>query len=147
MRRKVPPAGGEEQAPADRFDRGFPCARRRTESDANRLQRRTWRPKRLGRYLLRRRGHRVEYAPRCDLAGSVDALCPGNVWQVGVLVEQVQGLAVVGHLISAVGPHDNPQCVLVNTGSGFRLAGSEYRWPRHRSANALAGALVVTAGP
>src|SRR5579864_4760750 len=115
-----------------------------TESVANRPQRQTSRPRRPGPSLLRRHGDRVEYTPRGDLARSVDALHPGNAKYVGVLVEQVQGFAVVGYLLSAVGPHDGSQRVLVNTGPSFRPAGGEDRWPRHRSTNALAGVVVAT---
>src|SRR5579864_3088304 len=113
----------------------------------SRPQRQTSRPRRLGRSLLGRRRNRVEYAPRGDLARSVDALSPGNAKYVSVLVEEVQGLAVVGDLLSAVGPHHDPQRALVNTGSGFGPVGGEDRWPGHRSTYALAGAVVVAVGP
>jgi hypothetical protein len=51
MRRKMSRAGKDKQAPADGIDRGLRCVRRRTESVANRPQRCTWWPGRLGRSL------------------------------------------------------------------------------------------------
>ncbi len=59
---------------------------------------------------LRQRRERVELAPRGDRTRSVDALC-ADVHRrpdVGVAVEQVQRLAVVGHLVATVGPPDDP---------------------------------------
>ena len=38
-------------------------------------------------------------------------------------------MAVVGHLVGAVGPHGRPESVPVNVGPGFRPPSSEDRWP------------------
>ena len=38
----------------------------------------------------------------------------------GVLVEHVQGVTVESHLVGAVGPHDDPELVLVNSRPGLR---------------------------
>jgi hypothetical protein len=66
---------------------------------------------------------RVEHAPRGVRTRSVDALRPDITGRpdIGVLVEQVQGPAVVGHLMAAVGSNDEPEGMLVNAGPGYGL--------------------------
>ena len=78
----------------------------------------------LGRSgVLRQRRDRVEHAPRGVRTRSVDALRPDANGRPdkGVLVAQVQGPAVVGHLMAAVGSDDEPEGMLVNAGPGYRL--------------------------
>ena len=48
-------------------------------------------------------------------------LCvPVSARDIGVVVEQVQRPPVVGHLVGTVGPHDDPEGILVNAGPRFR---------------------------
>ena len=89
----------------------------------------------------------VEHTPRGRHMPSVDALRPGDARNVGVRVEQVQGLLVVGHLVGAIGPHDDPKGALVDARPSFGPRGGEDRWPGHRSADLLTSALVATLVP
>ena len=54
-------------------------------------------------------------------------------------------MAVVGHLVRAVGPYDLAKAVLVNVGPGFGWPGSEERRPVE-GALSLAGARVASVG-
>ena len=71
--------------------------------------------------VLGERRDRVEHAPRGVRTCSVDALLPDVDGRpdIGVLVEQVQGPAVVGHLVAAVGSEDELEGMLVNAGPGY----------------------------
>src|ERR1700722_13591746 len=97
-------------APVDRIGRGFDVGFR------------TWSE-------LRQRPERVDLAPRGDRIRSVDALCADVHGRpdVGVAVEQVQRLAVVGHLVAPIGPGDDPEGLPADAWSGFGPLRGQYR--------------------
>ena len=108
----LPMEGGK--ARVGRVGRGFPCSGS------------------LG--VLGQRRDRVEHARRGERTRSKDALCPhwAGAPDIGVLVEQVQRPPVVGDLLAAVGPHDDPDGTLVNPWPGFGPPRREHRVARKR---------------
>src|SRR5215469_12943554 len=128
----------QKKAPADAFRPGLPMFPGKRELFANR-----GRPTRADRAPLGRWRDRVEHAPRGDLALSVYALRPGDAAYVSVSKKQVHRLTVVSHLVAAVGPHDCPESVRVNAGTGFRRPGGEDWRPGYCSANVEAVSAVA----
>src|SRR4029077_10934173 len=85
---------------------------------------------------------RIEEAPRGVRPRAVDARRSAVVRQardIGITEEEIQGLTEVGDLMGAVGPHGDPNGVLVDTRPRLWAPGGEDRRPEHRSALRLAG--------
>src|ERR1700674_4870618 len=94
------------------------------------------------------RGNGVEHPPRRGRARAVDFRIREGVvhgaTDVSVVDEQVQRLAVIGHLVGPVGPADDPERVLVDSRTGFGQHRGQDRRPIE-SALALTAPLTVVA--